>query len=91
MTYPDSPGIKAVGPSSEAAQKVTQHAATVRKRPAISSIGASGKVHVGPDRSTSRDQLSECQAARLQAASAGCDRAGLNRLLEDASDGSDDE
>lgn len=32
MSYPDSPGFKAVGPSSEAAQKVTQRATTVRER-----------------------------------------------------------
>jgi hypothetical protein len=32
MSYPDTPGFKAIGPSSEAARKVTQHASTVRER-----------------------------------------------------------
>jgi predicted ArsR family transcriptional regulator len=32
MSYPDTPGFKALGPSSEAAQKMTRHAATVRGR-----------------------------------------------------------
>src|SRR5262245_28724776 len=32
MTYPETPGYKAVGPSSEAAKKVTGHAATIRER-----------------------------------------------------------
>lgn len=32
MSYPDSPGFKAVGPSSEAAQEMTQRATTVRER-----------------------------------------------------------
>jgi hypothetical protein len=32
MTYPDTPGLKAAGPSSDAAQKVTPHAVTVRER-----------------------------------------------------------
>lgn len=32
MSYPDSPGFKAVGPSSEAAQKLTERATTVRER-----------------------------------------------------------
>jgi hypothetical protein len=32
MAYPETPGFKAIGPSSEAARKVTQRAATVRER-----------------------------------------------------------
>ena len=32
MTYLDTPGFKPAGPGSEAAQKVTRHAATVRDR-----------------------------------------------------------
>jgi hypothetical protein len=32
MSYSDTLGFKAIGPSSEAAQKVTQRAATVRER-----------------------------------------------------------
>jgi hypothetical protein len=32
MAYPDTRGFKAAGSSSEAAQKVTRHAATVRDR-----------------------------------------------------------
>jgi hypothetical protein len=32
VTYPNSPGFKAVGPSSEAARRMTGHAATVRDR-----------------------------------------------------------
>ena len=32
MSYPENPGYKAPGPSSEAARKVTRHAATIRDR-----------------------------------------------------------
>ncbi|RXT48738.1 HTH domain-containing protein [Bradyrhizobium betae] len=32
MSYPDSPGFKAIGPGSEAALKVAQRASTVRER-----------------------------------------------------------
>jgi hypothetical protein len=58
MSYPDTPGLKAIGPSSEAAQKVTQRATTVCERRVLQSLRSEHPASFTSDQIAARLEIS---------------------------------